>query len=73
MRLVIKRGESLREARDYREFCLRLFVARGSFATKRCMFFLWLWRNGEWRNPDAIEYVDPRSALDSASQPTSAR
>ena len=61
-KLVIKQGESSREARDYREFCLKLFLARGSFAAKRRML-LWLWCNGEWRNPDAIEhYVDPRSA-----------
>jgi len=61
-KLVIKQGESSMEARDYREFCLKLFLARGSFAARRRMM-LWLWCNGEWRNPDAIEHhIDPRSA-----------
>ena len=41
-KLVVKRGESSREARDYREFCLKLFLARGSFATKRRMFFYFM-------------------------------
>ena len=60
-RLVIKHGQASPEAKAYREFCLNLFLSRGTHVAKRRML-LWLWCNGDWKNTQAIEhYVDPRA------------
>lgn len=63
-KLVVRVGESSAEHKEYREFCLKLFLSRGAHAAKRRML-LWSWLNGGWRNETEIHHwVDPREPRD---------
>ena len=55
---TLLQGACSATAADYRSYMLELLLARGQFAAKRSL--LWVWCNGDWRNKNAIEhYVDP--------------